>query len=319
LQNRKGWQIINFETVMGKVKELKRGLVVERAGQKIGVYLFEDGKTYRGIPMGKIRRRTKIYAGDYVRGRVVDETNFAIEEVEERKNLLVRPPVANVDRVVIVETIEHPPFQNFLLDNLLVVYDYLGLDTVIVFNKIDLLSEEGKRRLHYWEKIYREAGYDVLSVSAKTGEGVAALKDFLKGQICILAGPSGVGKSSILSALTGLELRTQEVSEKTERGGHTTTGVHVIPFGEGSFIGDTPGFSKVDALQFMPKEEVRLHFPEFLRYKCKFSNCMHLNEEGCAVREAVKNGEIACERYKSYLKMLKTYVDWLKNYCKGED
>ena len=319
MQNRKGWQIINFETVMGKVKELKRGLVVERAGQKIGVYLFEDGKTYRGIPMGKIRRRTKIYAGDYVRGRVVDETNFAIEEVEERKNLLVRPPVANVDRVVIVETIEHPPFQNFLLDNLLVVYDYLGLDTVIVFNKIDLLSEEGKRRLHYWEKIYREAGYDVLSVSAKTGEGVAALKDFLKGQICILAGPSGVGKSSILSALTGLELRTQEVSEKTERGRHTTTGVHLIPFGEGSFIGDTPGFSKVDALQFMPKEEVRLHFPEFLRYKCKFSNCMHLNEEGCAVREAVKKGEIACERYKSYLKMIKAYVDWLKEYCKEGD
>jgi len=233
----------------------------------------------------------------------------------------VRPPVANVDRVVIVQTIEHPPFQNYLLDNLLVVYDHLGLDTVIVFNKVDLLSEEGKKQLQKWEKIYTDAGYDVLKVSAKTGEGIQELKDYLKGQICILAGPSGVGKSSILSALTGLQLRTQEVSEKTERGRHTTTGVHLIPFGEGSFIGDTPGFSKVEALQFMPKEEVRLHFPEFLRYRCKFSNCMHLNEEGCEVREALKRGEISCERYKSYLKMIKEYVEWLKDYChrEGED
>ncbi len=300
-------------------KELKEGVVVERAGQKVGVYLPDEKKTYRGIPLGKVRKKTRIYAGDYVRGRVVDPNTFAIEEVKERKNLLVRPPVANVDRVVIVQTIEQPPFQNFLLDNLLVVYDHLGLDTVIVFNKIDLLSEEGKKKLQKWEKIYTSSGYDVLKVSAKTGEGIQELKDYLKGQICILAGPSGVGKSSILSALTGLQLRTQEVSEKTERGRHTTTGVHLIPFGEGSFIGDTPGFSKVEALQFMPKEEVRLHFPEFLRYRCKYSNCMHLNEEGCEVREALKRGEISCERYKSYLKMIKEYVDWLKDYCHQEE
>jgi len=296
-------------------KNLIDGIVVERAGQKIGVYIPEEGKTYRGIPLGKIRKKTKIYAGDYVRGRIVDPNTFAIEEVKERKNLLVRPPVANVDRIVVVQTIQHPPFQNYLLDNLLVVYDYLGLDTVIVFNKIDLLDEEGRKELQYWENIYKDAGYDVLKVSAHTGEGIEELKRYLQGQICILAGPSGVGKSSILSALTGLQLRTGEVSEKTERGRHTTTGVKLIPFGEGSFVGDTPGFSKVEALQFMPKEEVRLHFPEFLRYRCKFSNCMHLNEEGCEVREALKRGEIACERYKSYLKMIKEYVDWLKEIC----
>jgi len=296
-------------------KNLIEGIVVERAGQKIGVYIPEEEKTYRGIPLGKIRKKNKIYAGDYVRGRIVDPNTFAIEEVKERKNLLVRPPVANVDRIVVVQTIQHPPFQNYLLDNLLVVYDYLGLDTVIVFNKIDLLDEEGKKELQYWEKIYKDAGYDVLKVSAHTGEGIEELKRYLQGQICILAGPSGVGKSSILSALTGLQLRTGEVSEKTERGRHTTTGIKLIPFGEGSFVGDTPGFSKVEALQFMPKEEVRLHFPEFLRYRCKFSNCMHLNEEGCEVREALKRGEIACERYKSYLKMIKEYVDWLKEIC----
>ena len=162
-------------------KELKRGLVVERAGQKIGVYLFEDKKVYRGIPLGKVRKKTKIYAGDYVKGRIVGPNEFAIEEVEERKNLLVRPPVANVDRVVIVETIEHPPFQNFLLDNLLVVYDYLGLDTVIVFNKIDLLSEEGKKQLQKWEKIYTDAGYDVLKVSGPHRGGNRGTKGLPKG------------------------------------------------------------------------------------------------------------------------------------------
>jgi len=299
-------------------KKLKEGIITERAGQKLEVYLPEEKKTYRAIPLGKVRKKTKIYAGDRVRGRIIDSQTFAVEEVLERKNLLVRPPVANVDRVVIVETIEHPPFQHFLLDNLLVVYDYLGLDTVIVFNKIDLLSEGGKKKLQYWEDIYKSAGYDVLKVSARTGEGIDRLKDYLKGQVCILAGPSGVGKSSILSALTGLKLRTQEVSEKTERGRHTTTGVKLIPFGENSFVGDTPGFSKVEALQFMEEEEIRLHFPEFLRYNCKFSDCRHLNEEGCEVKEAVKRGEISCERYKSYLKMLHLYADWLKEYC-GEE
>ncbi|HID79017.1 MAG TPA: ribosome small subunit-dependent GTPase A [Aquificales bacterium] len=301
-------------------KDLKEGIISERAGQKLGVYLPDEKKIYRAIPLGKVRKKTKIYAGDRVRGRIVDPQTFAVEEILDRKNLLVRPPVANVDRVVIVQTIEHPPFQHFLLDNLLVVYDHLGLDTVIVFNKIDLLSEEGKKKLQYWEEIYKSAGYDVLKVSAHTGEGINKLKDYLKGQVCILAGPSGVGKSSLLSALTGLKLKTQEVSEKTERGRHTTTGVKLIPFGENSFVGDTPGFSKVEALQFMKEDEVRLHFPEFLRYKCKFSDCRHLNEEGCEVKQALKRGEISCERYKSYLKMLHLYADWLKEYCKeGEN
>jgi ribosome biogenesis GTPase len=297
--------------------EKKRGLVVERAGQKVGVYIFDEGKIYRGIPLGKLRKKEKIYAGDYVKGKIVDKETFAIEEVEERKNLLIRPRVANVDRVIIVQTIKHPEIQNYLLDNLLAVYDYFNLPTVIVFNKIDLLqTEEEKEELKKWEKIYQSAGYDVLKVSAKTGEGIEELIDYLKGQICILAGPSGVGKSSILSALTGVSLRVGEVSEKTERGRHTTTGVKLIPFGNNSFVGDTPGFSKVEASAFIPREEIRLHFPEFLRYKCKFSNCMHLNEKGCEVREALKRGEISCERYKSYLKMLKEYVEWLKEICK---
>jgi len=119
----------------------------------------------------------------------------------------------------------------------------------------------------------------------------------------------GVGKSSILSKLLGIKLETQEVSKKTGRGRHTTTGVRLYRFGKNSFIGDAPGFSKVDALHFMDKREVKNYFREFLRYTCKYPNCTHTNEPECGVKEAVKNGEISCERYKSYLKIIKAYVE----------
>ncbi len=208
-----------------------------------------------------------------------------------------------------------PEFNNYLLDNLLVVYEYFGVEPVIVFNKVDLLNEEEKKELDYWMNIYKEAGYDILKVSAKTGEGIDELVNYLEGFICILAGPSGVGKSSILSRLTGVELRTQEVSEKTERGRHTTTGVRLIPFGKNSFIGDTPGFSKVEATMFVKPKEIRNYFREFLSYTCKYPDCTHTNEPGCAVKEAVKRGEVSCERYKSYLKMLKVYLEEIKEIC----
>lgn len=301
---------------MAKKSNLKRAIVIDREAQLIEVYTLDDGKTYRGIPRGKVLMKTKIYAGDYVWGEVVDSNTFAIEEVEERKNLLIRPRVANVDRVIVVQTIKMPEFNNTLLDNLLVVYEYFGIEPVIVFNKIDLLDEEEKKELQYWTKIYEEAGYDVLQVSAQTGEGIDKLVDYLEGFICILAGPSGVGKSSILSRLTGVELKTGEVSAKTERGRHTTTGVRLIPFGKGSFIGDTPGFSKVEATMFVKPREVRNYFREFLRYECKYPDCTHTNEPGCEVKEALKRGEISCERYKSYLKILKVYLEEVKEFCK---
>lgn len=301
---------------MAKKGNLKRAIVIDREAQLIEVYTLDDGKTYRGIPRGKVLMKTKIYAGDYVWGEVVDSNTFAIEEVEERKNLLIRPRVANVDRVIVVQTIKMPEFNNTLLDNLLVVYEYFGIEPVIVFNKIDLLDEEEKKELQYWTKIYEEAGYDVLQVSAQTGEGIDKLVDYLEGFICILAGPSGVGKSSILSRLTGVELKTGEVSAKTERGRHTTTGVRLIPFGKGSFIGDTPGFSKVEATMFVKPREVRNYFREFLRYECKYPDCTHTNEPGCEVKEALKRGEISCERYKSYLKILKVYLEEVKEFCK---
>ena len=293
----------------------RRGLVIEREAQLIGVFLLEEKKKYRGIPRGKIKKKAKIYAGDYVLGEIVDSETFVIEGIEERKNVLIRPPIANVDTAIIVETIKNPDFNNFFLDNLLVVYGRVDVEPVIVFNKIDLLDEDGIKELEKWESIYKNAGYEVIKVSAETGEGIEKIKEFVKGQICILAGPSGVGKSSILSKLTGIQLKIGEVSEKLKRGKHTTTGVKLIPFGENSFIGDAPGFSRVDALSFVKKNEIKNYFREFLRYRCKFPDCTHTKEPGCKVKEAVKNGEISCERYKSYLKMIKTFVEDLKDIC----
>ncbi len=297
---------------------MERGIVIERVAQLIRVYLFERGITLRGVPRGKVLKKTRIYAGDYVNGEVVDSETFAIENVEERKNVLIRPPIANVDRVICVMTIQKPDFDNHLLDNLLVVYDHVGCEPVILFNKVDLLDDEGLEELSKWTEIYSDAGYDVVHVSAKTGKGLDKMRELVRGEICILAGPSGVGKSSILKQLTGEELRVGEVSEKTERGRHTTTGVKLIPFGEGSFIGDTPGFSKVEALQFVRKREVKNYFREFLRYECRYPDCMHLSEPGCGVKEALKRGEISCERYKSYLKTIKEFLPELKELCGGD-
>ncbi len=297
---------------------MERGIVIERVAQLIRVYLFERDITLRGVPRGKVLKKTRIYAGDYVNGEVVDSETFAIENVEERKNVLIRPPIANVDRVICVMTIRKPDFDNHLLDNLLVVYDHVGCEPVILFNKVDLLDDEGLEELSKWTEIYSDAGYDVVHVSAKTGKGLDKMKELVRGEICILAGPSGVGKSSILKQLTGEELRVGEVSEKTERGRHTTTGVKLIPFGDGSFIGDTPGFSKVEALQFVRKRDVKNYFREFLRYECRYPDCMHLSEPGCGVKEALKRREISCERYKSYLKTIKEFLPELKELCGGD-
>ena len=286
---------------------MKKGLVIDREAQMIGVYILDTGEIYRGFPRKKVLKKTKIYAGDFVLGEVVDKNTFTIEDVEERKNFLKRPPVANVDKVMVVATIKYPDFDNFLVDNLLVVYEYLKSDPIIVFNKIDLLDEEGLKELDKWINIYSSADYDVLKVSANTGEGIENLTKYLSNTISVFAGASGVGKSSILSKLVGVELETRDISRKLKRGRHTTTGVKLFPFGDKAFVGDTPGFSNVDALYFMDKKEVKNYFREFLRYKCKFPNCMHINEPDCKVREAVEKGEISKERYNSYLRIIKSH------------
>ncbi len=288
-----------------------KALITYRSANASKATILESGETYNTILRKKIKK-DGLFAGDFVEGEVEGE-HFVIEKVQKRKNLLKRPPVANVDNALVVMAAKNPDFDNYLLDNFLAVYAYFGIEPVIVFNKIDLL--EDKAKLQKWLDIYENAGYKVDAVSAKEENGIERVKSYIQGQISILAGPSGVGKSSILSRLLGMELKTNEVSQKLGRGRHTTTAVTLYPFGDNSFVADTPGFSKVEATYFMDKREVRLYFREFLAYSCKFPDCTHTGEPGCAVKEAVKRKEIACERFKSYLKIMGFYWEELETIC----
>ncbi len=288
-----------------------KALVTYRSANASKVTLLDSGEVYNTILLKKLKKEG-LYAGDYVEGRIEGE-HFVIEKIAKRKNLLKRPPVANVDNALIIMAIKNPDFDNYLLDNFLAVYAYFGIEPIVIFNKIDLL--EDRSELEKWITIYQNAGYKIDAVSALEKEGIERIKSYIKGQISILAGPSGVGKSSILSLLLGKELKVSEVSQKLGRGRHTTTAVTLYPFNHHSFVADTPGFSKVEATYFMDPKEVRLYFREFLAYSCKFPDCTHTNEPGCEVKEAVKRGEIACERFKSYLKIMRYYWEELENIC----
>ncbi|MRJ03416.1 MAG: ribosome small subunit-dependent GTPase A [Epsilonproteobacteria bacterium] len=288
-----------------------RALVTYRSANNSKVTIPESGQVYNTILRSKVKR-DGLFAGDWVEGEL-NQDKFVVERVEERKNLLKRPPVANVDNVLIVMAMRNPDFDNYLLDNFLAVYGFFGIEPVIIFNKIDLL--EDREELERWLEIYRGAGYRVDAVTALEGEGLQRVREYIEGEISILAGPSGVGKSSILSNLLGIEIKVGEVSEKLGRGRHTTTAVTLYPFGRGSFVADTPGFSRVEATYFMEKREVRLYFREFHNYQCRYPDCTHTSEPECGVQEAVRRGSISCYRFKSYLKIMGYYWEELESIC----
>ncbi len=286
-----------------------KGLVTYRSANASRVTM-ENGESYPAILRKKLKKH-KLYAGDRVEGEVVGD-QFVIEKIEERKNLLTRPPVANVDNVLVVMAIKDPDFDNYLLDNLLAVYEYKGIEPIVILNKADLADP---KKLAKWQKLYRSIGYETIAVSAKNEEGIERIKSYIQGDITILAGPSGVGKSTLLSRLLGIPIKTGEVSQKLKRGRHTTTAITLYPLDHGSYIADTPGFGKVEATYFMDKKDVRLYFKEFGKYRCKYPDCTHTSEPGCEVKEALKRGEIACERLKSYLKIVGYYWDELEHIC----
>ncbi|BCD67256.1 ribosome small subunit-dependent GTPase A [Nitratiruptor sp. YY09-18] len=288
-----------------------KGLVTYRSAAASRVTLLDSLATYPSILRKKIKKH-KLYAGDYVQGEIVGE-QFVIEKIAPRKNLLVRPPVANVDSVLVVMAMKSPNFDSYLLDNFLAVYEYIGITPVIIFNKVDLADPQEVNR---WKKLYESIGYEVVTLSALQEENLQKIKHYIQGNITIVAGPSGAGKSTLLSKLLGIELKIGEVSEKLGRGRHTTTAVTLYPADKNSFIADTPGFSKVEATYFMDKREVHRYFREFLRYRCKYSDCTHTNEPGCAVQEAVMRGEISCSRFKNYLKIMQFFWEKLDTVCK---
>ena len=276
--------------------KLHKGLLLCSSGGLFRV-LCEDGSEVGCTARGALRKKGQSpVAGDWVN---FSKEEAVIQEILPRKNSLIRPPCANMDLLVLVISTTDPTPNVRVLDQLLVIAAKAEMQPVLVFTKGDLKEDPELMTL------YRQAGYAVFSVNSLLGEGVEPLRAFLAGKTALMLGNSGVGKSTLLNALMpGLDLATGETSKKLGRGRHTTRCVTMYPF-EGGFLADTPGFSTVDLLQYGLDDEEQLAdaFLEFLPHlgNCRFADCAHIKEPGCAICAAVEAGEIAPSRHESYV------------------
>jgi ribosome biogenesis GTPase len=282
------------------------GIIIKAYG---GFYFVQTGdRILKCVIRGKIRRRHgQVLVGDRVRVNPAGEGEGVVEDILPRASELVRPPVANVDQAVIVFSINDPRPNTMLLDRFLLQARAAGIEPVICFNKIDLAAAGELDILRHYEP----TGYPLLRVSAQKGTNIDDLRELLKERISVLAGPSGVGKSSLLNALQpGLELKTGEISRKLKRGRHTTRHVELIPLAAGGLVADTPGFSSM-YLPPVRREELPGYYPEFDDYapRCRFTGCLHYREPGCAVKEAVEDGRISLLRYEHYLELLEEVME----------
>lgn len=275
-----------------------------------GIGGFYYIKTDEGIieckARGKFRHKSlKPIVGDNVEIKV-ENGKGTIEKIEDRTSELIRPTVSNVTQAFVVFAIKNPDLNFDLLNRFLVLCESNNIKAVVALNKVDLVTEEEKKELK--EKI-NSIGYEVLFINAKEGIGVSELKNRLHGNVTVLCGPSGAGKSTLINTLTKKEhMETGEVSEKIGRGRHTTRHSELIEVSDG-FIVDTPGFSTLD-VTFIEKENLKYCFPDFEEFNdaCKFRGCIHHQEPGCAVKEAVEEGKINRYRYDFYIRTLEEII-----------
>ena len=262
---------------------------------------------------GRIKRnKGAVVTGDYVEYQMLEDGTGVIESCLPRRTLLKRPAVANIDQVLITFAARQPDLNQLLLNRFLVLAEWSGIpEIVICINKCDLLEEKAD-----FLQDYVQAGYKLLMVSAQEGQGIQELKNLLAGRVTVFAGPSGVGKSSLLNAVdSNLELATGKISDKIKRGKHTTRAACLLPLPEGGTVVDTPGFSAAE-LENIDKAQLAYYFPEFRPYieKCYYNTCTHSHEPDCAVKEAVEAGTICRARYEAYLNILQTINERKKAY-----
>lgn len=253
---------------------------------------------------------------DYELEETADVTTGVISNIHERKNYIVRKSVnlshqmhiiaSNVDYVFLLITINNPPTTTSFIDRFLVTAEAYGIETILVFNKIDTYDDAMLDEQLYLQYIYQQIGYKCMRVSSTEGKGVDELKEMMIGKVSMFSGHSGVGKSTLVNAMEpSLHLKTKTISEQSKQGQHTTTFAEMYDLSFGAHIIDTPGIKGFGVVD-MEKEEISGYFPEFFKLKdqCKFNNCLHKDEPKCAVKEALEKDEISWSRYNSYLKIL---------------
>jgi len=269
--------------------------------------------------MKGIKSTNPIAVGDVVDFEL-DETSDAvtgtIHHIHERKNYIVRKSVnlshqmhiiaSNVDYVFLLITINNPPTTTNFIDRFLVTAEAYGIETILVFNKIDTFDEATLDEQLYLQHIYQEIGYQCLRVSSTESKGIEALKQLMVGKVSMFSGHSGVGKSTLVNALEpSLHLKTKTISEQSKQGQHTTTFAEMYDLSFNAKIIDTPGIKGFGIVD-LEKEDISGYFPEFFKLKdqCKFNNCLHKDEPNCAIKKALENDEISWSRYKNYLHIL---------------
>lgn len=281
-----------------------------------------------------IKSTNPIAVGDIV-DYELDETSDAvtgtIHNIHERKNYIVRKSVnlskqihiiaSNIDQVFLLITIDNPPTTTSFIDRFLVTAEAYGIEAILVFNKIDTLTEQTLDDQLYLQHIYSEIGYKCLRISSTENKGVDKLKELMIGKVSMFSGHSGVGKSTLVNAMEpSLHLKTSVISEQSKQGQHTTTFAEMYDLSFDARIIDTPGIKGFGIVDMEPSE-ISGYFPEFFRLKdqCKFNNCLHKEEPHCAIKAALEKDEIAWSRYNSYLKILEGDDEHYRTDTYGED
>jgi ribosome biogenesis GTPase len=265
-------------------------------------YVYSDCEVYECKAKGSFRnQKVKPLVGDDVRITILDEEKKLgnIEELLPRTSELIRPAVANVDQALVVFAAASPEPNFNLLDRFLIMMEKQQVPTIICFNKLDLVEEEVFLK---YQTIYEKSGYPVIGASTLKEHGMDTILNVLRGKTTTLAGPSGVGKSSIMNMLNpDAHMDIGDISQKIERGKHTTRHSEIIPIEEGTYLLDTPGFSSIYFYDMEP-EELKLYYREFEEYEpvCRFGGCNHIGERDCGVKNAVEQGEISAFRYENY-------------------
>ena len=267
-------------------------------------YIYaENDEIYECKAKGIFRKdKQKPLVGDNVEIEVLDaqEKEGSVTAILPRKNSLIRPAVANVDQAFVIFAMENPKPNFMLLDRFLIMMEKENVPAVICFNKKDLATQEELELLY---ETYKSCGYHVIFSSTFNGDGLDEIREILKGKTTVVAGPSGVGKSSITNALQeNVQMETGEISKKLKRGKHTTRHSQVIPVEHDTYLMDTPGFSSL-YLTDIEEQELKDYFPEFREYEdqCRFQGCRHIHEPDCGVKEALAEHKISQLRYEDYL------------------